>query len=80
MYCVVGPSICARCAIVTGSVAMRVHVDTWDSNDSSPDCDAARKLVAKTMDDETTCEYAPDDECTLVWFAVSVMNCWVKVV
>ena len=53
---------------------MRVHVDTWESNDSSPDCDAARKLVEKTMEDETTCEYAPEDECDLVWFVVSVMR------
>ena len=59
---------------------MRVHIETCDSNENNPDCDAARKLVAKMMDDETTCEYAPDDECALVWFAVSLMNCWVRVI
>ena len=52
--------------MVTGSVAIRVHLETWDNYESSPDCDAARRLVAKMMDDEATCEYAPDDECAMV--------------
>ena len=65
--------------MVTGSVAMKVHIETCDSNENNPDCVAARKLVAKMMDDDTTYEYAPDDEYALVWFAVSMVNCWVRV-
>ena len=42
--------------MVMGRVAMRVHVDTWESNENSPDCDAARKLVAHIMEEEATCE------------------------
>ena len=52
--------------MVIGRVAMRVHVDTWESRENSPDCDAARKLVANTMEDETTCEYAPEGMCDVV--------------
>ena len=66
--------------MVTGSVAMRVHIETCDSNESNPDCVAARKLVAKMMDDDTMCEYGPDDEYVLVWFAAGLMDCWVRVV
>ena len=56
MHCTVGPSICAECAMVMGKVAMRVHVDTWESKDNSPDCEAAKKLVANMIEEETTYE------------------------
>ena len=75
MYCAMGPNVCARCAMVTGSVAMRVHVETWDSNVSNPDCVAARKLVAKMMDDDATCEYGTDGEHTMVRFAACLVDC-----
>ena len=52
--------------MVTGRVAMRVHMETCDSSESNPDCDAARILVAKMMLDEATCEYTPDDVCGVV--------------
>ena len=65
--------------MVTGSVARKVNIETCDSNESNPDCVAARKLVAKMMDDDTTCEYAPDDEYALMWLLISLVKCWVRI-
>ena len=52
MHCAIGPNICVKCATVMGNVAMRIHVETWDSRDRSPDWESARKLVPNAMEEE----------------------------
>ena len=52
MHCAIGPRICVKCARVMGNASMRIHVETWDSRDKSPDWESARKLVPNAMEEE----------------------------
>ena len=52
MRCVMGPRVCEMWARVIGSVAISVHVETWDRREKSPDCERARKPVPKAMEEE----------------------------
>ena len=45
-------------ARVIGSVAISVHVETWDSKERRPDCDGARNPVPKAMAEEVICVVA----------------------
>ena len=46
-----------------GSVAMRIQVVTWDRSDKRPDCERARKLVPKAIEEEIKCEVAFECGC-----------------
>ena len=52
MTCVTGPRDCVMWVRVIGRVAMRVHVETWERRERRPDCERARKLVPKAMEEE----------------------------
>ena len=41
-----------------GNVAMRIQVETWDRSERRPDCERARKLVPKAMEEEMRYEEA----------------------
>ena len=66
MRCVIGPRDCVMWARVTGRVAMRVHVETWDRREKRPDCERARKPVPNAMEDEMRYEEALECRWVLV--------------
>ena len=46
-----------------GRVAVRIQVVTWDRSDRRPDCERARKLVPKAIEEEIKCEVAFECGC-----------------
>ena len=66
MRCVMGPRVCVMWARVIGSVAISVHVETWDSRKKRPDCERVRKPVPKAMEDEMRYVEALEGDCVLV--------------